>query len=210
MKKVLQKQKFNVNEELFIEIDSTAEHTESAWAKRAHLPLQLFFPKQITHNEIDNVTQTEQMKTNKRNILNNRFRIQGAAVSTLENEDFTVNLPLFLNLNYRFSNIDSIGLNRNFSYSFSAEPGVNIYFNEPMFLPYIKIGPEFRVFRNLYFDTHIGLTVINIALNYPILFYGTEIGYIFNLSDNFSVEFELGFNGIHPFYLYYFGFAFSF
>ncbi len=210
MIEVLQKQNFKINEDLFIETDSTAEHTESAWAKRAHQPLQLFFPKKISIDEDKNVEQIENLEYSKRDIRSNRFRIQGTTVSTLQEDDFSVNLPALLNLNYRMSNIDSTEFNSNFLISFSTEVGANIFFNDVMILPYVKVGPELRFYKTFYFDFHLGGSVL-IPLGFiPFYFYGSEIGYIFNQTENFSFEFELGVNGIDPFYLYYFALTFSF
>ena len=150
------------------------------------------------------------LKKTKRDILSNRYRIQGTTVSTLQDEDFSVNLPALLNLNYRMSNIDSLALEKNFSLSFSLEPGVNIFFDDVMILPYIKFGQEFRFYKYLYVDLHLGGSILFPFGFYPFYFYGSEIGYIFNQTENFSFEFELGFNGIDPFYLYYFALTFSF
>lgn len=210
MIEVLQKLNFKINEDLFIKIDSTAEHTESAWAKRAYQPFKLFFPKNNSIDEDKNIEQIENLEYSKRDIRSNRFRIQGTTASTLQEDDFSVNLPALLNLNYRMSNIDSTWFNKSFLISFSTEVGANIFFNDVMILPYVKIGPEFRFFKSFYFDFHAGGSVL-IPLGFvPFYFYGSEIGYIFNKTENFSFELELGVNGIDPFYLYYFAFTFSF
>ena len=210
----LKEKDFILDENLFVIIDSTAEHNEAAWALRVPVMLESFYKKGSTKisvvQELSVIKDSPKVAQPKRNILDKRFRVQLSTVSTLSQDNFQISLPLFLDLNYRFSNQDSLKLQKNVAFSFSTQPGMNLFFDDFMILPYFKIGPELRLFKKIYWDAHIGVSFLFFSLNTPIPFYGSELGYIFNQSKDFSIELELGFNGISNYYIYYFSFIYSF
>jgi predicted alpha/beta superfamily hydrolase len=208
----LNKKDFITNKDLFITIDSTAQHNEAAWAKRVFNPLKIFFNRGliIKNNITDSLKKIEYKKYSK-NILSRRTRLQVSSTNKFSRDSFEISLPIIFNLNFRNSQLDSIQLKSNVSLSFSTESGVNVYPDAFFILPYFKIGPELRLYKNLYIDAHVGIGLtFSIGGFLPFPFWGTEAGYIFNLSKNHSLEFEIGTNGVSEFYTYYSSIAVSF
>lgn len=195
---------FIKNKDLFVVIDSAAEHNELAWSKRFHNPLNIFFPKKkysIVNDEYDNV-------------LDNRNRIQLTISSFLDRDNFKVLLPYILNFNYRNSHIDRDIEEKDFTLTISTEIGINLISDVFTVVPYIKVGPELRIARMMYLDIHGGLggiiaPSIMEGLIAPFPFWGAEAGYIIPASENHSFEIECGFNTFTLPFLYYLAIAFS-
>lgn len=199
MVEILKAKEFNIGKDLVVEIDSTAEHNENSWAKWIDKPLKLFFGKKKINSNISLINPERE------NILSKRFRIQTGFASSLNSKSIRVNIPYFFNINFRNSNIDSAGLEKMVNFSFSNEVGMNIFIEEFFILPYVKLGPEIRINKYLYFDVHAGLSLTISSFGYyPIPFIGSEAGYIFPISKSNSIEFEVGTNGISSEYIYYF------
>lgn len=204
MSSELAKKGFIKNKDLFVVIDSAAEHNELAWSKRIHNPLKIFFPKKkysIVNDKYNNV-------------LDNRNRIQLTISSFLDRDDFKVLLPYILNFNYRNSHIDRDIEGKDFTLTISTEIGINLIADVFTVVPYIKVGPEIRIAKMMYLDLHGGLggiiaPSIMEGLIAPFPFWGAETGYIIPVSENHSFEIECGFNTFTLPFLYYLAVSFS-
>ena len=113
----------------------------------------------------------------------------------------------FVNLNYRFTRITKNDLS--FQAGIALEVGVNTF--EAVFPIYIKAGPELKIIDKLFVGWSTGF--IGIPFVHPILFWGINSYYLFNLTENTFFEIEGGFHNAlgwnnHP--LYYFNIGVSF
>ena len=203
----LQNKGYSLYEDLFVNIVPSAHHNEAAWAKKMHIPLKLFFQKNI------DLPSSGKIKTSweKRTRLSRRFRLQPSLATTLQSSSIDITIPFFVNFNYRNSQLDSADLKKNFTITFSTESGINVFTEEFFLLPYLKIGPELRISNYFYFDLHAGIGVsLPLWGIHPIPFIGSEIGYIIPLNDFYSIEFEAGMNGLSSDFIYYISTALTF
>lgn len=67
------------------------------------------------------------------------------------------------------------------------------------YLPYVKISPELRMWRYIYFETYIGTSFILPYFYYLIPFVGVNAGVMIPLSKNIRIEFERGVLGYSVF-----------
>ncbi len=81
-----------------------------------------------------------------------RFRVQAGIFRHDPDAFYLIGGVPFFNINYRSS--PGITEDNIFNLGFSYEVGVNYY------QPYVKIGPEIRLFKNFYTDFHGGGVII--------------------------------------------------
>ncbi|MFH1197398.1 MAG: alpha/beta hydrolase-fold protein [bacterium] len=171
--------------------DSTALHTETAWAERTWRPLKLFFGKNFFEDGLNMMPPDEW-----------RFRVTCGKSYVLNDKDFFWHL----NLNSRYTpfSVDTSILRLHMT----MEHGLNVGFLDdglPWVLYYGKAGPELRLFDNYFLEAHFGLGG-GMFFQYltPIFFWGGETGYILPLREDLSVEFEFGINRLYDYAFFYY------
>lgn len=139
-----------------------------------------------------------------KSFLLSRFRISGGFVTVLSEEvTFEINHP-FLNISYRSSDFDK------FSSSFKLKGAYEVGLNALLIadktpntrnafslypLPYVKVGPELRLHKNLFLAVSGGLAFIYFASSFGVIpFTGLNGFYLIRLGEKTCLEFESGFH----------------
>lgn len=96
------------------------------------------------------------------------------------------NFP-FINFNYHATILGKHSMR--FDSGLFCEAGINYF--EGLFPPYIKAGPQLKLYKNFIAGLSAGFVGI---LVYPIPFYGMNFYHLFELYGNSYVELETGFH----------------
>lgn len=106
---------------------------------------------------------------------------------------------LFFNVNYRTSKFDQF--TKAFRLNFASEVGLNGVmlrekdsFGSGSVIPYVKIGPEMSLGKNVFVGGSIGLAVAFIGYFGILPYAGINSYYLLPLNDDIFVEFEGGFH----------------
>ena len=155
-------------------------------------------------------------------ILLSRLKIGVGIVTNLSTENnFKINRP-FINISYRTSGFDKFS--SSVKLKGALEAGVNGLFltdeKEGVYalypLPYAKVGPELRLYRNTFLAANAGLAFIYFLGSLGVVpFAGLNGFYLIRLSNKICIEFETGFHIPapslnHVIYLTYFTIGISF
>lgn len=142
--------------------------------------------------------------TEDRAYLLSRVKISGGFVTVLSEErNFDIDYP-FLNLSYRSSGFDK------FSSSLKLKGAYEVGLNALLIadktpasrnafalfpLPYFKVGPELRLYRNIFLAANGGLAIIPFPASLgAIPFIGVNTFYLVRFGDSTCIEFETGFH----------------
>ncbi len=121
-------------------------------------------------------------------LFQSRYRIQlgFVGISYQPGENNRGILPL-LNFNYRFMMTHADTSHSFHPLDLVSEIGIN-----EVVLPYVKIGPELHLSKNIYADVHGGVMYIPGSLFYP--FIGAGMGFSIKIDESSSIEIEGGYN----------------
>jgi hypothetical protein len=155
-------------------------------------------------------------------VLLSRYKIGVGIVKNLSDEnDFKIDRP-FMNVSYRTSGFDKYSSSTRLKGAFEA--GVSGLFltdeKEELYalypLPYAKVGPELRLYRNTFLAANAGLAFIYFLGSWSVIpFAGLNGFYLIRLSNKICIELETGFHIPaasldHIIYLTYFTVGISF
>jgi hypothetical protein len=133
-----------------------------------------------------------------------RYRLSFGYVNLLSEDDNFIFRHPFFNISFRSSGFDRSSSDIKVKIAF--EPGINGLiiagrdFNNSQsyslyFVPYLKFGPEIRLYKDLFFAGSVGLAFVSYERNFaPLPFIGFNGFYLYELSNRISVEVESGFH----------------
>jgi len=148
------------------------------------------------------LSQTNEEFINSNLNLLSRFRLSVGYVELLENDyDYNFRHPFF-NVSFRSSGFDKAS--SSFGVKFAFDSGINglIISNETSatdfslyFVPYAKLGPEMRLYNNIFLSPCAGFLFVFFETAFGVLpFAGINSFYLLPLNDHLNIELEGGFH----------------
>ena len=151
-------------------------------------------PEPSQAENTDSTTELKQKVASGPSDNDDRLRMFGGVVDVSIEGPNAIIIPFF-NLNYRWSPVKPPGTKHIVRFGFSSEIGTN-----DIIMPYVKVGPELRLWWTTYVDGHIGIAFFftgfggTFAAAFAAAFWGANAGYVLKISRKKRIEFEVGIN----------------